>query len=133
MVPDCNAHGVADSCDIANGMRDKNAEGHPDECSYAYGDFDLDGMIGAAGLAPQASRRGSVAGRCALSCASWIAQISRVDPYQIKVLFLFAKSAGAPYAAVVAAAFARRAPRIDMNPSTPMVLITLQRTSTSAP
>jgi hypothetical protein len=79
MVPDCNAHGVADSCDIANGMRDKNADGHPDECSYAYGDFDLDGMIGAADLTARISRRASVAGRCALSCASWIAQISRVD------------------------------------------------------
>jgi hypothetical protein len=67
MVPDCNAHGVADSCDIANGMRDKNAEGHPDECSYAYGDFDLDGMIGAADLTARLSRRSL----CKLDCSNF--------------------------------------------------------------
>ena len=71
MVPDCNAHGVPDSCDIANGMRDKNAEGHPDECSYAYGAFDLDGMIGAAGLAARLSRRSLCLELCKLDCSNF--------------------------------------------------------------
>ena len=33
------------------GMRDKNADGLPEGCSYAYGDFDLNGMIDAGDLA----------------------------------------------------------------------------------
>ena len=71
MVPDCNAHGVADSCDIANGMRDKDAGGDPYECSYAYGDFDLDGMIGAAGLSARLSRRPLCLELCKLDCSNF--------------------------------------------------------------
>ena len=48
---DCNANTVPDSCDISGGMIDKDADGRPDDCEYAYGDFDLDGVISAADLA----------------------------------------------------------------------------------
>ena len=48
---DCNANAIPDTCDIAQGMTDKDSDGQPDDCEYAYGDFDLNGLIDAQDLA----------------------------------------------------------------------------------
>ncbi|MCE2880749.1 MAG: multicopper oxidase domain-containing protein [Planctomycetaceae bacterium] len=48
---DCNGNGVPDSCDIAAGAADIDADGKIDACERAYGDFDLDGVVGGADLA----------------------------------------------------------------------------------
>ena len=57
---DCNGNGVSDSCDIASGAIDKDANGQPDDCQYAYGDFNLSGDIGGGDLAVLLSRWGPV-------------------------------------------------------------------------
>ncbi|MFZ9882561.1 MAG: dockerin type I domain-containing protein, partial [Phycisphaerales bacterium] len=48
---DCNGNGLPDSCDIAAGAADIDADGKIDACERAYGDFDLDGVVGGADLA----------------------------------------------------------------------------------
>lgn len=48
---DCNANGVSDACDIANGTSaDDNSDGVPDDCSECDGDVDGDGGVGIADL-----------------------------------------------------------------------------------
>ncbi|MCH2136154.1 MAG: hypothetical protein MK101_06175 [Phycisphaerales bacterium] len=43
---DCNANGVPDSCDIANGTsEDANGDGVPDECNTCPGDLDGSGTV----------------------------------------------------------------------------------------
>ena len=39
-----------DTCDFAEGAPDDNLDGHLDSCSYAKGDFDLDGEVTTADL-----------------------------------------------------------------------------------
>ena len=51
VADDCNANAIPDTCDIAQGMTDKDSDGQPDDCEYAYGDFDLNGLIDAQDLA----------------------------------------------------------------------------------
>jgi hypothetical protein len=41
---------VSNLCEIASGAQDKDADGVPDSCEYAVGDFDLDGAVGGADL-----------------------------------------------------------------------------------
>ena len=45
---------------ITNGAIDKDASGQPDNCQYAYGDFDLSGDIGCGDLGKLLSRWGPV-------------------------------------------------------------------------
>jgi len=46
ILADCNDNGVPDPCDILDGTsRDIDGDWVPDECEYAYGDFDLDGDV----------------------------------------------------------------------------------------
>jgi V8-like Glu-specific endopeptidase len=48
---DCNANGVSDTCDIANGTsQDADGNGIPDECEQCDGDYTGDGMVGVADL-----------------------------------------------------------------------------------
>jgi formylglycine-generating enzyme required for sulfatase activity len=48
---DCNGNGVHDVCDLMAGGEDENANGALDSCELAYGDLDLDGIIGGGDLA----------------------------------------------------------------------------------
>jgi len=48
---DCNANGTLDDCDIDAGADDADHDGRIDACEFAFGDFDLDGSIGASDLA----------------------------------------------------------------------------------
>lgn len=48
---DCNANGILDACDIADGMSDRDRNGVLDSCQHAEGDLDLDGIVGARDLA----------------------------------------------------------------------------------
>ena len=48
---DCNLNGTLDSCEIAGGAQDKDADGVIDECEYGRGDCNLDGQISADDLA----------------------------------------------------------------------------------
>ncbi|MFM7134463.1 MAG: hypothetical protein ACKO0W_09130 [Planctomycetota bacterium] len=62
LAPDCNANGVPDATDIANGTSgDADSDGVPDECDCA-GDLDGDGAIGASDLAALLSRWGACGG-----------------------------------------------------------------------
>jgi glutamate synthase domain-containing protein 1 len=47
---DCNGNARVDTCDFAEGAPDDNLDGHLDSCSYAKGDFDLDGEVTTADL-----------------------------------------------------------------------------------
>ena len=42
---DCDSNGVLDTCDVYYGAQDKNGNGRPDACEFAWGDFNLDGVI----------------------------------------------------------------------------------------
>jgi hypothetical protein len=42
---------MPDSCEIVAGALDKDADGVLDECEFARGNFDLDGIVGGADLA----------------------------------------------------------------------------------
>jgi len=42
---DCNLNGRLDSCDIAAGAPDDDADTHPDQCQYDKGDLDLSGEV----------------------------------------------------------------------------------------
>ncbi len=42
---DCNGNGIDDAVELAEGALDTNANGTLDECEFAYGDLNLDGVI----------------------------------------------------------------------------------------
>ncbi len=48
---DCNNNAMADSCEIANGAIDSDADGILDECELSRGDLNLDGQVSAPDLA----------------------------------------------------------------------------------
>jgi hypothetical protein len=45
MIFDCNANGISDVCEIANGAADIDHDCVLDSCEYAIGDLNLDGVI----------------------------------------------------------------------------------------
>jgi hypothetical protein len=47
---DCDGNGNDDSCDIAAGASDTDSDRVLDDCEFARGDFDLDGVVNAADL-----------------------------------------------------------------------------------
>ena len=47
---DCNLNGQLDRCEINSGAQDKDLDGILDSCEIAFGDFNLDGQVGAADL-----------------------------------------------------------------------------------
>jgi len=57
---DCNSNGIEDLADVVEGAVDDDLDGVLDECEFARGDFDLDGMVGGADLATLLSLWGTV-------------------------------------------------------------------------